>query len=73
MKFRITKVEFDTDGNKALAKRLAKQYTGQLFEADDEEDANARAADIVSDASGWCIFNIDYEKVPGRRQAGTSS
>ena len=61
MKFRITTIEFDTDGNKSLAKRLAKEYVGTYFEASSEADADARAANIISDKSGWCIFNITYE------------
>jgi len=65
-KFRITQVEFDTDGNKALAKRLAKEYTGACFLAESQEDADARAANIVSDASGWCVFSIDF--VPCKKE-----
>jgi len=64
MKFKITEVEFDTDGDKKLAKKLAKEYVGKEFEADDFEDADARAADIVSDMSGFCIFSIDFSEVP---------
>jgi hypothetical protein len=60
-KYRITKVEFDTGGNKALAKRLAKEYVGSIFLADNDHDADERAADIVSDASGWCVFHVGYE------------
>lgn len=62
-KYRITEVIFDTDGNKALAKSLAKKYVGKFFLATDWDDADSRAADIVSDASGWCILNINFEKV----------
>lgn len=61
MKFKVTDVEFDTDANKALAKKLARKYLGWEFEADDEEDANERAADIVSDDSGFCVFHVGYE------------
>jgi hypothetical protein len=63
MKFKITSIKFDTDGNKSLAKKLAKEWVGKIFEADDEDDANARCADIVSDESGWCIFEMDFSVV----------
>jgi hypothetical protein len=59
-KFRITQVEFDTDGDKALAKRLTKKYVGKCFLAESQKDADERAADIVSDASNWCVFSIDF-------------
>ena len=62
-KFRVTEVEFDTDGDKALAKKLAKKYRGWEFEADDDADADERAADIVSDDSGLCVFHVGYEEV----------
>ena len=65
-KFRITSVEFDTDGNKALAKRLAREYTGACFLATDEHDADQRAADIVSDASGWCVLSVGF--VPCKKE-----
>jgi hypothetical protein len=63
MKFKVTKVKFDTDSNKKLAANLAKKYKGWVFEADDAEDADARAADILSDASGWCVFEVAFEPV----------
>lgn len=63
MKFRITEVEFDTDGDKKLAKKLQKQYVGQTFEAEDETDADMCGADYVSDISGFCVFSLNFEKV----------
>jgi len=63
MKFKVTSVKFDTDGDKKLAASLAKKYKGWEFEADDEADADARAADLVSDDSGFCVFEVGYEPV----------
>lgn len=60
MKFIVTSIQFDTDGDKELAKKLEKEWVGKTFEADDEEDANARGADIISDKCGWCISSIDF-------------
>ena len=62
MKFIVTSIQFDTDGEKELAKKLEKEWVGKTFEADDEEDANARGADIISDECGWCISNLDFTK-----------
>jgi hypothetical protein len=45
-----------------LAKKLAKEWTGKVFEAKDEAEANSRGVDIVSDASGWCLFELNYKK-----------
>ena len=61
MKFIITSIKFDTDGDKKLAKKLEKEYVGKTFEAVDEEDADARGADIISDQSGWCIFSLNFK------------
>lgn len=62
-KFKVTDVEFDTDGDKALNKSLKKKYIGWVFEADNEEDAGERVLDIVSDDSCFCIFHISYKEV----------
>jgi hypothetical protein len=62
MKFIITSIDFDTDGNKKLAKKLQKEWIGKTFEADNMFDANQRGADIISDQSGWCIFSLDFKK-----------
>jgi hypothetical protein len=61
-KFKVIAIKFDTDGDKKLAAELAKKYKGWVFEADDAEDADARAADIVSDDSGFCVFHVGYEE-----------
>ena len=36
--------------------KLAQEYIGRIWEADDSEDL----ADEISDATGWCIKSIDY-------------
>lgn len=61
MLFKVTDVKFDTDGDKKLAAKLAKMYKGWVFEAEDEADADERAADILSDHTGWCVFHVAYE------------
>jgi len=66
MKFKVTAIKFDTDGDEKLAKKLETEWIGKVFEADDAEDADVRGADIVSDESGWCIFSLDFIPVDGK-------
>lgn len=62
MKFVVTDIQFDTDGDKEQAKKLRKEWIGKTFEANDMFDANQRGADIISDQCGWCIFSLDFKK-----------
>jgi hypothetical protein len=39
--------------------KLAKEYIGQIWEADDEEDL----VEEITDATGWCIKSIDYRHI----------
>lgn len=61
MKFIITSIEFDTDGDKIQAKKLRKEWIGKTFEAKNRVDANQRGADIISDQCGWCILSLDFK------------
>jgi hypothetical protein len=60
MKFIITDIEFDTDGDKKQARKLQK-WVGKPFEADSLEDANQRGADIISDQCGFCIISLNFK------------
>jgi hypothetical protein len=62
---RITNVDFDTDGNKSLAKYLRADAIGKTIEIEHKEDEDPMdlLPDAVSDKTGWCIFNIAGEKV----------
>jgi hypothetical protein len=71
MKFKVTSVKFDTDGDKKLAAKLAKQYKGWEFEADDDHDADERAADILSDRTGWCVSHVGYKPVAAKAPKGS--
>lgn len=61
MKFIVTNIQFDTDGNKKLAEELEKEWVGKTFEAEDLGDADARGADIISDQCGWCILSLNFK------------
>jgi len=39
--------------------KLAQEYTGQVWEVDNEEDL----VDEISDKTGWCIKSIDYRHI----------
>jgi len=62
MRFKITAIKFDTDGDKEQANEIEKEWIGRTFEADSPEDADARGADIISDTSGWCINSLAFTK-----------
>lgn len=63
---RVTAIDFDTDGNKRLAKKLAKETIGKTFDIgviDDDEDPMDFLADAVSDSTGWCVNWVSGEVV----------
>lgn len=62
MKFIITEIEFDTDEDKKLAKKLQKEWVGKTFEAKNQADADQRGADIISDQCGWCILSLNFKR-----------
>lgn len=64
---KVTAIDFDTDGNKKLAKSLASKTIGQVFnvEHDEDEDTLDLLADVISDDIGWCINSLSGEVVEG--------
>lgn len=64
-KIRITAIDFDTDGDKKMASKLAKETIGKTFEVehDEDEDPFDLLADVVSDDTGWCINSLQGEVV----------
>ena len=67
MQFQITDIRFDCslDGWEddwdesdqiITEEKLAEEYIGQIWEADDEDDL----IEEITCATGWCILNIDY-------------
>ena len=69
MKYQITSIQFDCslddeegwdESDQIMTEeRLSDVYTGQIWDADDEEDL----IDEISTASGWCIKSIDYRHI----------
>lgn len=62
---RVTAIDFDTDGDKKLAKSLADETTGNLYEVehDDDQDPFDLLADVISDGTGWCVNSVSGEIV----------
>jgi len=66
MQFQITDIRFDCsldceddwDESDQIAteEKLAEEYIGQIWEADDEDDL----IEEITCATGWCILSIDY-------------
>lgn len=54
-------IQWDTDGDKRLLKKLPKNVTltiDDYFEGDDLDDV---IADMLSDEYGFCLFGFNYE------------
>ena len=63
MKFQITYVEFDFDGEDEMTAYdqdiTTAEVIGTIWDADDEDDL----VEEVTTATGWCIKSIDYRHV----------
>lgn len=63
MKLKVKSVEFDFSGGGYLPKR--QQYSvvsaviGKVYEVENEDFL----ADAISDDTGWCVSDLDYEVV----------
>lgn len=62
-KFRITDIDFDTDGDEEEAQRLKDEWIGKEFKAVDNDDAYANGADIISSESGWLVNSFECEEI----------
>ena len=64
MQFQITDIEFDCESDLWIEEgdqqdveyHLKKDYVGQIWEADDEDDL----VEEITCETGWCIKSIDY-------------
>lgn len=68
MLYQITSIAFDCSLDDdcwdysdqiCTEEKLAQEYVGQVWEADDEEDL----VEEISAATGWCVLEIDYRHV----------
>lgn len=53
MKYRITSVDYDTDGQEIDLPQIF------IFEADNPDEL----ADMISDETGWCVNSLTYEVI----------
>jgi hypothetical protein len=59
--FKIKSVRFDVDDlSEKELNELIENSLGEIYVVDDEEDL----VDAVSDHTGFCISQIDYEQIP---------
>jgi hypothetical protein len=63
---KVTEVLFDTDGDHKLAGKLRKKYMDTVWQVDEgdisEEEAQDFAMDAITEDSGFCILNINFEQ-----------
>jgi hypothetical protein len=69
MQFQITSIQFDCSldceddwsysDQISTEEKLSEEYTGQIWEADDEDDL----VEEITSATGWCIKSIEYNHV----------
>jgi len=53
-------IQYDTDGDEALANSLPKEIVVDL---DEDAEPSLEIADAVSDKTGFCIFGCNFEEV----------
>ena len=59
MKIRCYDIDWDTDGESA---DLPEEV---ILDVPDDFDPETEAADAISDANGYCVFGLCYEKLEG--------
>ena len=63
MKFEITYVEFDFDGDDEISDDekidITDEITNTIWDVIDEDDL----VEEITNATGWCVSSINYEEV----------
>ena len=54
---KVTAIDFDTDGNKKLAKSLASKTIGQVFDVEHDEDEDP--LDLLADGQ---VFDVEHDE-----------
>ena len=60
MKVRAFGIKYDTDGQKV---KLPKTLVIDIDEDVEEDELDMLIADYISDITGWCVLECDYEVV----------
>ena len=58
---KCTEIQWDTDGDKRLLKKLPKNVTLTIEDYCEENDLDDTIADMLSDEYGFCLFGFNYE------------
>jgi hypothetical protein len=62
--FKVTNIDFDTDGNASLKKELKKKYKEMYFLVRSKYfQPQEELADKISDETGFCIFGYHVEEI----------
>lgn len=58
---KCTEIQWDTDGDKSLLKKLPKNVIITIDDYCDGDDLDDVIADMLSDEYGFCLFGFNYE------------
>ena len=61
MTVKCTEIQWDTDRDKRLLKKLPKNITLTIEDYCDGDDLDDVIADMLSDEYGFCLFGFNYE------------
>lgn len=61
MTVKCTEIQWDTDGDKKLLKKLPKNATLTIEDYCEGDDLDEKIADMLSDEYGFCLFGFNYE------------
>ncbi len=58
---KCTEIQWDTDGDKRLLKKLPKNVILTIDDYYEGDDLDDTIADMLSDEYGFCLFGFNYE------------
>lgn len=58
---KCTEIQWDTDGDKSLFKRLPKEVMLTIDDYCEGDYLDDELADMLSDEYGFCLFGFNYE------------
>ena len=61
IKVKCTEIQWDTDGDKKLLKKLPKEVTLTIDDYCEGDYLDDELADMLSDKYGFCMFGFNYQ------------
>lgn len=58
---RIYNIQWDTDGDEKLFKKLPQNIEATIIEPNEDEDVEDIISDYISDLTGFCHYGFEYE------------